>query len=92
MRYKGKQDRRNRVGSSAAQYIVEVGIEKLETPRTKDAPRISNPGSEKKFRFRLSVSASGKFRFRADKAGGLLPHVGAQSTQKSKAAAAPRPA
>ena len=51
MRYKGKKDRRNRVGSSAAQYIVEVGIEKF----AKTAPRISNPGSEKKFRFRLSV-------------------------------------
>jgi hypothetical protein len=50
MRYKGKKDRRNRVGSSAAQYIVEVGIEKF----AKTAPRISNPGSEKKFRFRLS--------------------------------------
>ncbi len=85
MRYKGKKDRRNRVGSSAAQYIVEVGIEKF----AKTAPRISNPGCEKKFRFRLSVSASGKFRFRADKAGRLLPHGRAQ---KSKAAAAPRPA
>ena len=28
MGYKGKKDRRNRVGNSVAQYIVEVGIEK----------------------------------------------------------------